>query len=58
MGYVDKEALLSPPLPYHSEQFCHSHLLWFKIMTVTPQTTQLVTANQKYWKHNKANTGP
>jgi len=45
MGYVDK-ALLPPPPPYCSEQFCHSHLLWFKIMTLTAQTTQLVRAKK------------
>jgi hypothetical protein len=58
MGYEDKKAILPPLPPYPSEQFCHFHLLWFKIMTVTAQTTQLVTANKKYLKHNMANTGP
>ena len=56
MGYVDKEALLPPPPPYHSEQFCHSHLLWFKIMTDSSDHTtgksqpKILEAQQgKHW---------
>jgi len=34
---MDKEAIL-PSGPYHSEQLYHSHLLWFKIITLSLQT--------------------
>jgi hypothetical protein len=34
---MDKEAILPCPIPYHSQQLYHSHLLWFNIITPTTQ---------------------
>ena len=35
---MDEDTIFPPFALYHSEQFCHSHLLWFKIITMTIQT--------------------
>jgi hypothetical protein len=32
---MEIEAILTSPGPYHSQQFYHSCLLWFKIITLT-----------------------
>ena len=32
---MDKEAIFPPCGPYHSQQFDHSHFLWFKIIAPT-----------------------
>jgi hypothetical protein len=32
---MGKEAIFPPSGPYHSQQFHHSHFLWFKIITPT-----------------------
>jgi hypothetical protein len=32
---MHKEAIFPPSGPYHSQQFYHSHFLWFKIITYT-----------------------
>jgi len=36
---MEKEAYLSSSGPYHSQQLYHSHLLWFKIITLTIRLT-------------------
>jgi len=35
---MEKEDIFPPTGPYHSQQFCCSCLLWFKIFTPTIQT--------------------
>ena len=35
---MDEDVILSLFALYHSEQYCYSHLLWFKFVTLTMQT--------------------
>jgi len=35
---MEKEAIFPPSRPYHTQQLYNSHLLWFKIITLTIQT--------------------
>jgi hypothetical protein len=44
---MDKEAIFPPSGHYRSQEFHHSHLLWFKMITPTIQTSSAERPNTK-----------